>query len=339
MNPDATPDRRQELRTDPLSGQQVVLAKARRQRPHSRSLARDRRLARVTLRSCPFCPDNEHETPPAILTLPGVAGVAAWSLRVVPNRFAILSSGTTKRPALPSASPVAAGSHEVVIETSDHARELPDRDGSEVSVYLGVLQRRLRALLAKPSTRYVSVFKNRGLEAGASLEHPHSQIAALNFLPDVVRHRVRLARRHLRSHATCVVCSMLAGEQHNGVRIVEESRGIVTLAPYASLSAGEMLIIPKLHAASFSTASRALLAELSPVLISVLRAVREVWGDPAYNFAFETAPARDMADPALHWYLRLTPRLARTGGFEMGTGVLVNSLDPDDVAAMLRDAL
>jgi UDPglucose--hexose-1-phosphate uridylyltransferase len=339
MNPAVSPERQQELRTDPLSGQQVILARARLQRPHSLSLARNRSLAPVTRRSCPFCPGNEHETPPAILTLPADARGGSWSLRVVPNLFAIVSGTAAKMVGEQSAARQVTGSHEVVIETPDHGKDLPDRDENEVGVYLGVLQQRLQELLEKSAVRYVSVFKNRGLEAGASLEHPHSQIVALDFLPEVVRRRVRLARRHLKSNATCVVCSMLTREQQDGTRVVAGSEGLVTLAPYASVSAGETLIIPTRHAASFTTASEALIADLARALRTLLRGMRDVWGDPAYNFALETAPARDLTDPALHWYLRLTPRLARTGGFEMGTGVLVNSLDPNDVAAMLRDAM
>jgi UDPglucose--hexose-1-phosphate uridylyltransferase len=328
-----------ELRTDPLTGQQVIIAPGRGLRPHSaRGAAEASAPAREFDPACPFCPGNEHETPPAVLTLPEEANGGSWSIRVVPNLFPMVSASdgpqAGERPSLP-----ASGSHEVVIETPRHDLELPDRDEEDIAAVLVVLQRRLAALLAERRTRYVSVFKNRGGQAGTSLEHPHSQIVALDFLPEPVSHRVRRARGYFRKRGVCLLCAMLRDERDAGARIVHEAGDVVAFAPYVSPSGGQVMVASSAHAASFTDAADGTLRDLARTLRALLRANRAAHGDPDYNLVLYTAPAGRLQDPALHWYWQLAPRLAHTGGFELGTGVLVNSLDPDDAARMLREAI
>jgi UDPglucose--hexose-1-phosphate uridylyltransferase len=115
-----------------------------------------------------------------------------------------------------------------------------------------------------------------------------------------------------------------------------EAGDVVAFAPYASLAPGELLIVPTLHAASFATASATTLHNLAHSLRTLLRAARLAYGDPDYNLVLHTAPASAMQDPALHWYWQLIPRLTRIAGFELGSGVLVNTSDPDEAADLLR---
>lgn len=224
----------------------------------------------------------------------------------------------------------------MVVETPLHNLELPDRDHHQVEILLEAFQQRLAALHDRSATRHVAIFKNRGVEAGTSLEHPHSQIVCLDFVPTEVMRRVQVARRFHRKTGGCVLCTVLGEERHTGLRIVFEADGFVAFAPYASASAGEMLLVPIHHAPSFVAASGGLREGLGRALVLLLDRCRTAFGDPPYNLVLHTAPKRWLQDPGLHWFWQLSPRLTRPAGFEIGTGVGINTLAPEDAASVLR---
>jgi UDPglucose--hexose-1-phosphate uridylyltransferase len=261
---------------------------------------------------------------------------------VVPNRFPAVSGArgaareNESEPLLISRA--ATGVHEVVVETPLHNLELPDRDPHQVTLLLEALQQRLASLQERPSTRQVVIFKNKGIEAGTSLDHPHSQIAALDFVPQEVRRRIQVARRFHGKTGRCLVCTILETERRAGLRIVFQAEGFLAFTPYASASAGEVLLVPLEHAPSLVVAPNSLLARLAPALVRLLDRCRAAFADPPHNLALHTAPKRGLGDPSLHWFWQLSPRLTRTAGFELGTGLRINPLAPEDAASLLRQA-
>lgn len=326
-----------ELRTDPLSGKEVVMAPERGRRPHAAERSpRPRQAGPPYVAGCPLCAGNERQTPAPTLTLTGQGSPEQWSVRVVPNLYPVVSAMRTK--GRPGRVRPAGGVHEVAVETPRHNQELPDRDPGQVILLLEAIQRRMRELEGRPATRHMVVFKNRGLEAGTSLDHPHSQIVALDFVPSEVRQRVRIARRHLRSSGSCLLCAVVEDERRDGERIVFERGGFVAFAPYASSFAGEVLLVPLTHAPSFTTVSSEDCERLATSLIDLLRRARAAFNDPPYNLVLHTAPKHWRDDAALHWYWQLTPRLTRQAGFELATGVNINPMLPEDVARLLREA-
>jgi UDPglucose--hexose-1-phosphate uridylyltransferase len=324
-----------ELREDSLSGQQVILARARNRRPHSPSLAARRASTPATDTQCPFCPGNEALTPPPLLTRPGAETGDPWSVRVIPNLYPLVSRA---KQGTKSTNP-AEGSHEVVIETPRHDHQIEDRPPLEVAGVLSVIQDRLRVLLKRPGTRYVAVFKNRGAAGGTSLEHPHSQIVALNFTPAPVQASTRRARRLLDKTGGCALCREIEREPGSKRRIVGQWGQVVAYAPFASTYSGELILAPLHHLASFAAAEPQIVYDLACCLPAVLRAIRTAFASPAFNLVLETPPKLALHDRSLHWYWRVLPRLSTAGGFELLTGVQVNSLDPDEAAEQLRQAL
>ncbi len=194
----------------------------------------------------------------------------------------------------------------------------------------------MRELEERAATRHVVVFKNKGFEAGTSLEHPHSQVVALDFVPRQVARRVQRARRHLQSGGGCLLCAVVEEERRGGERIVFEREGFVAFAPFASGSAGEVLLVPEAHAPSFTTTSSEDRDRLALRLIDLLRRMRDAFDDPAYNLVLHTAPRRWRDDEALHWYWQLVPRLTRQAGLELATGLNINQMPPEDAARLLR---
>jgi UDPglucose--hexose-1-phosphate uridylyltransferase len=334
--PDADDAREQtaELRHAVLSGAATIVAPGRQSRPKDTAAAE-------SVPACPFCPGNEQQTPPTILELPRSPGEPDWFVRVVANSYPIVSgeSSDGAPPAgglLPLAP--ATGVHEVIIETPRHDQEMWQLSEDELLLTLQAYRERMSALLATPSVRQIVIFKNRGAEAGTSLEHPHSQLLGLTTVPDETRRRIARARRYFRSNGRCLVCDLLNEEKQDGRRIVFEEDGFVALAPFAAGQFSALRLAPIDHSPAFDGSDDAALRHLSRGMLSLLRRFSLVFEDAPYNLVLRTWPRPWHQDEPAHWYLDLYPRAFIFGGFELATGIIVNSLAPEEVAARLRDA-
>lgn len=335
MNPPA--DSGPELRRDPLSGEWVIVSPGRGYRPHSAAGPSPAQGSREEQAACPFCPGNESETPPALLTLPEAGSGEPWSVRVVPNRFPAVSpegQGATGSEPLFRSKP-ARGFHEVIVETPRHDQEAPARRPAQVRLMIEAYRQRLAALMARPEIAYVVVFKNRGLAAGTSLDHPHSQVVALSQVPGEVRRRVQTARRHYRRTGRCLVCDLVAAERKDGRRLIFEADGFLAYAPFAAAAPYETLLVPLEHGAALTAASPATERGLATSLQSLLRKLDRTLDVPPFNLILRTAPKPWLTDPALHWYAQLVPRLSRAAGFELGSGVRINMVAPEAAARRL----
>jgi len=302
-----------------------------------RSLRTDR-IDRLQ-RECPFCPGNEYLTPPSLLALTEDGATGAWFVRVVENRFPLLAGSATRveptRLPLFQAAP-AVGVHEVAIETPHHEQEMALRTPEQLSLTFRAWQERVRALHARKDLRHVVVFKNCGEEAGTSLAHPHSQIVALTRIPQAVLRRSRKARAFFERSGKCAVCETSQLEAQLRERIVLESEGFLAYAPFAASSEALVRVTPLEHSPAFTDASAASLLLLSRHLRLLLSMLDSAFSSPAFNLVLVMPPRTILHDPAQHWYLDLIPRLSRPGGFEIATGLGVNTLLPEEAAKIYR---
>ncbi len=296
---------------DPLRGIRVVYAPERARRPVELSFS----VGKGTLSrdECPFCPGNEHMTPPATYTVEGVSG---WVVRVFPNRFPALCHLW-----------VAGGHHEVVVETPRHGVSLAELDVEEVGAVVDAFLHRLRGLSGLDGVRYVLLFKNHGPEAGASLSHSHSQIIATPFVPPLVEREAGAFGRE----GLCPVCAMLEAAQKKGLLVWRE-RGFAVFCPEASRFPYELWVMPEEHQEDFRELedpvgfARALKAALSSL---------GCLGDVPYNFALHTS----FWGPPFHWHLEIMPRITTLGGFELGGDAYINPYPPGECAGRLREHL
>jgi UDPglucose--hexose-1-phosphate uridylyltransferase len=318
-----------ELRTDPLSGRLVAIAAGRAARPEA--FLRDVGPSRGTL-GCPFCPGHEHMTPPEVWVdrEPGSsADGPGWRVRVVPNKFPAFAGP----PAAPNPdgglyrSAPSAGTHEVVIHSTDHDASLADLPASQTALVLGAYRARLTAHRGDPFGSIV-VIVNQGRTAGASLEHPHSQVIATVERPELVSAELeRLAG------PGCAACAVVERER-GGDRAVEEAGELLTICPWASSMPYEALLVPAAHQGRFGDGDAEDDLAIAGAVGRLLRRFSAVVGSSApYNLVLHSAPpgASDF-----HWHLHLLPRLTTYGGFELATGIIINVVDPDQAAAALR---
>ena len=222
-----------ELRKDPIVGRWVIISPERGKRPSD--YATQKREEKGGF--CPLCPGNEALTPPEIFafrekgTRPDSPG---WSIRVVPNKIpALRSEGDAELRSDGFFDWMrGVGEREVVIETPNHEVELPDLPLDHIKKILFVFKLRMEELAKDVRFRYVVVFKNRGKEAGASLQHSHSQIIALPIVPKRVHEELEGGERFYNEEEKCVFCEMMAQERSQEIRIVEENEDFVTFAPF-----------------------------------------------------------------------------------------------------------
>jgi len=186
--------------------------------------------------------------------------------------------------------------------------------------------------------RYVLIFKNHGEAAGASLEHPHSQLIALPIVPKRVREEVDSSRHYYYDKERCIFCDMIRQELDSGVRVIGETQLFVTLAPYAPRFPFEMWILPKQHSSSFENNQAPLYAGLAKVLKDNLVRLDAVLDRPAYNLMIHTSPIGEEVNEHYHWHIEIIPKLTKVAGFEWGTGFYICPTSPEESARFIREA-
>ena len=327
-----------ELRKDPVTGRWVIISTDRQKRPNDFRLERAAILGRE---HCPFCPGHEKMTPPEVLSYRqngSAPNTPGWEVRVVPNKFPALQvEGMLDREGEGMFDRMnGIGAHEVIIETPDHGKALAAMSEPEIERVLWAFRERMLDLKQDHRLRYILVFKNHGAEAGATLEHPHSQLIALPIVPDFVREEIEGARRHFAVKERCVFCDIIHQELADGRRVIQENADIIALAPYAPRFAFETWLLPKRHGARFEEAPRHEYESLARMLKAVLQRLDRALESPPYNLIVHTSPFSENVPDQYHWHVEIMPKLTRVAGFEWGTGFYINPTSPEEAAKVLR---
>jgi len=337
-----------QYRFDLLQKRWVIIASERGRRPQDFATPKEEPPSAF----CPFCPGHEDKTPPEITAHREAGGRAngpGWKLRVVPNKFpALRVEGTPEREADGIYDRMnGIGAHEVVIETPDHRSHLADRDVDQVVLALRVYRERILDLMRDTRLKYVLIFNNSGLAAGATLVHPHSQIIAMTVTPHTVALELNACREYHQVKERCLICDILKQEVATRDRLVGVDDRYVAFCPYASRFPFEVMIAPRFHQHDYSRASDQDLRGLAIVLRDVLARLRDALDDPPFNFILHTSPNANVhprrahywetIEFDFHWHLELFPRVTRVAGFEWGSGFYINPTAPEDAAKHLRN--
>lgn len=324
-----------ELRQDLVSGDWIVIAPGRARRPHEIIKKLPKRKV-VPVRGCPFEDPQKSGNPEPLVVYPNRH---QWAVQIIPNKYPAVShdgiqAGFAKHG--PYKVFLGVGHHDVVI-TRDHKKNFPHLTKEEANQLFQAFRDRYLMLFEDRYISYISIFHNWGPAAGASIYHPHYQMIGIPVVPPDVSHSLEGSARYFKQNKECVHCVMIAWEQKEKRRVIFENGGAVAFAPFVSRAPFEIRIFPKKHLPYFENTYDHDLESVVAALQKVLRVVEKKLGDPDYNFFIHTAPIKDKDDyKHYHWHIEILPKVAVRAGFELGTGVEINSVDPDAAAKILR---
>ena len=346
-----------EIRLNPIvPSQSVLVATARGMRP-KKAEAPAPRDTRAHVDTCPFCVGNEHMTPPAIGTYPD--GVP-WQLRIVENLYPVLGDDR-ENPNLVFGLQQTIdgyGRHEVMIDHNQHGIAVHEMSETHLALLFGTYRTRMEQLYkSNPRLRYVLVFKNFGPAAGASIAHTHSQFIATPVVPDNVQDEVEHSRLYYEKNHRCIFCTLIdealtfeatlydreSGEIRRkldvGQFVIERGKKFIAIKPFASRYEWEVHILPLTHQSDFLSITPDEVADLARIVRRTMTRLDAVLGGAQYNYFLHSvphAPNAAQCGASYHWHLEICPRTSIPTGFELGSGLFVNTVSPEAAAAKLR---
>ncbi len=326
-----------QLRRDLVSGTWVVYSTKRDERPDFSKRKLQEKENKKDKKNCPFCKENISSQEKDVLVY--LKDNGGWSLKVFPNKFPALCSeykNIHRREHGPFEVIDGVGYHEVLV-TEDHWKDIPDLEVASVAEIMDAYQERYIALMNRKHIKYICIFKNYGTEAGASIEHPHSQIVAMPVIdPDVFR-SLSGSEEYYRAHLECVHCTMIEWEKESGKRIIFENEEFIIVCPFVSRVPFEMRIYPKRHLSYFERITDDQKIKLAEAMKFCLSKLKKNLNDPDYNLFLHTAPCNGQTYDHYHWHFEIFPKTNVWAGLELSTGIEVCSVIPERAARMLRE--
>lgn len=245
-----------------------------------------------------------------------------WLVKVIPNKY----------PALTPETPEAFGKQEVIIETPEHDTEFSQLSLGQIERVFATYMKRTLLMYNLPGIRYVSVFKNDGAKAGASIRHAHSQIIGLPLVPPALQTEAMAAVEYANNHGHSVYGDIIRWEQSKKERIVYEDVHIIAITPYASQNAYELWILPKSDTATFAALTNVERRAIAVVLKAACGFLDKQ--SISFNFFLQDAVMHEQQ----RFVLKIEPRKSVWAGLELATGVHINSVSPEQAAKEYRAA-
>ena len=333
-----------EIRLDHIHNCYVLIAPERLRRPNTtRPVEKKTSSAR-----CPFCEGNEELTPHEIFAMRNNApNTPAWKTRVVPNLYKAVQvelQDISKREGMFESIP-GVGAHEILIDSPCHDCDIVSLGSDEIENWLRTMVIRIDDLQKDYRLIHLSLFKNFGVGAGATQEHPHTQILTLPIMPKDELSFLERNMGYYRSHGRGILADIVSNELLVKERVINQYGDFVAFCPYASAYPFEILIAPTKNIASLNYCSRKEITELSIVIKRVFEALKKQLGEFDYNLCFHLAPLNKNFENETYFpyleknyrfYLSIIPRIYTLGGFEVSMKMAINPIVPEDAAKLLR---
>ena len=334
-----------EMRKAYLSDYWVIYSPKRSARPTDFALSKSREKQR----RCVFCSGNEALTPPATLLYISRGDTilkakdddgerrSDWAVRCVPNKYPIVGLvgyRSERFNNFPLRRRSGVGFHEVVIESPQHDDHPHRASRKQIELWLNAANDRVRYFAKHKEVASVVMFRNYGKDAGASIAHAHSQIITTPIIPKRIRQEHAAFKLSRKTSGDCALCHVRLREIKSPRRILATPNFSI-IAPWASVFPFEFWIIPKIHRVSPVELTDHEVEELADVLQISLTALASLLSDPPYNLVFHMGPAKTH-DKLYHWHIKVYPKLSTQAGFELGSGMYINTVMPEVAAEVLR---
>jgi len=326
-----------EFRKDLVSGDWVLVSSTLQKKPVFFDHVDSKPLPKS---KCPFENPQKASHGEVLLWLPkrGKNDFKNWWLQVLKNRYPVIETNKVCSPVYKKnifEFTPGSGFQELVI-MRDHGRHFGLMNKEEIELILEAYTIRYHALCLEPCVEYILILHNAGPRAGASVPHPHSQIFAIPIIPPDVSRSLVGAVNYFQKNRRCVHCDMLKWETKKKERIIYQNDSFTALAPYASKVAYEVRIFPKKHEARFEMVDQEQKSDLAEAMRAVFSRIYKNLKNPDYNFFIHTAPPKESGKSHYHWHMEILPRVAVWGGLELGAGIEVVKISPEETAKLLR---
>jgi UDPglucose--hexose-1-phosphate uridylyltransferase len=323
-----------QLRQDLVSGDWIVISPKRAKKPEQ--LLKKEKREKVSKGDCPFENPQKNGNGEPILIYKNSHD---WLVQVVQNKYPAFVPKTHKIKISkdgPYSTVDGVGYHDLII-TRDHDKNFPALDEKTANLVFRAFVERYKMMAQDSCSAYVSIFHNWGPEAGASVYHPHYQMIAIPVIPPDVSHSLNGSLNYFKKNKKCVHCVMIEHEKKIKSRVVYENKEAMVFAPFVSREPFELRIFPKRHFSYFEDTPESVMKMMVDALQNALKKIEKKLGDPDYNFFIHTAPVLNKKKHShYHWHIEIQPKISISAGFELGTGIEITVVDPDDAAKILK---
>lgn len=241
------------------------------------------------------------------------------------------------------------GAHEVLVENSKHDRNLWNASDNEIEQFLRLAAQRIKDLKGDARIKYISIFKNHGVNAGQEFEHPTAQLTATTFVPRRVLYELRAGRDYYKQKERCVFCDIIGQEERQGLRVVELRGEYIAMCPYAPRVPYETWILPRVHESSFERSGLAKtggIRDLASLLRRTLQRIRAITEE--FHLVLHTSPNSIHASGSLdywktidedyHWHVEILPILGSKAKSYTFKEVYYSPVASETAVKRLRDA-
>lgn len=325
-----------QLRQNIVTGEWVIIAPERSKRPSDFIAAET--IKTDTKINCPFCLtgasyqkerlinyENDH-----VYAFPNKFPAFVEDPKHCSNRSRLLEDGFYNvRPST--------GGHDV-LAVKDHETNLFDFTLPIWRDLFGMARRRYQYWRKDCNTEYSMMIYNQGVKAGASIHHPHAQIMASNIIPNHISKELLGAEAYFSNSGGCVFCDLLAHELAQKTRVIEENAHFVAFTFYAARFPFEVWVLPKNHRAHFEDEPDELIESLAVMMKKVIGRLGGILHKPPLNFFVHDLPTSVEQADYYHWHIEIAPRVSTYGGFELGSGTIIDIIAPEDAAEFLRES-
>lgn len=320
------------VRIDPVTNKNVIFTNKRENRPNdlwSKEIFILKENNNIYEKYCPFCKGNECETPSERIDFPK----ENWEVSIIRNKYPIVFSEDDIKK-LGEYSYITSGIHDVIIESDIHSKTYFNMTKDEFSFLYSKIHQRYIELLADDEISFVTFFKNYQTMAGASLYHSHSQMMSMNASPDSITNEILGCKKYHEEKDTCPYCDDIKMQIKKRDRLIYENEHFISIMPFAAGYKYETYILPKKHSNNFEDENN--IKSLADAIYSTFRRMYNAIGNFPYNFYLHSSPKNNKLKKYYHYHFELIPRLSGGAGFELCTGIRVNSLLPEKAAEIIH---
>jgi len=230
---------------------------------------------------------------------------------------------------------LALGGHDVIV-CRDHDTDLPNFSTEIFEDLYHTFRDRLKHYGEVSNVEYAMPIYNHGPQAAASIEHPHAQIFASAIVPNLVNRELTHTGTYYAEHKSCAFCDLIAHEQDQNTRVIFENEEFIAFTFYAARFPFEIWVLPKKHESDFRNISKSEINSLAKISKEIFGRLDETLKDPDLNFYIHSAPLQTGESNSYHYHLEITPRLSVYGGYEIGSGMVIDIVSAEQAAEFLR---